>query len=516
MLKKGIKQKLVFSLVLTISLLMIAFFILLDRYLKDYSISESEKTVVLLGKNTSSMLQRYLFNADYIKLSTTVQPIILNDFDYLVVFDNVTQNIAYKMDKNGVTEDVIWEDMLKIEHDREYVRSDLVLGHDSFTQFIFPVNELSVSKPLGFLIIGLSQKNMKSRLTGITVRIVIISVLLFLSLTLTIYLLADKIVRPIKQLSYSIGKFASGDYTVRSDINSKDEIGNLSYNFNFLADKLNEQIKKIERHSKDLEKNVEERTIELLKALDAIKEKDRKLTQAEKISSLNAIVSSIAHEINNPLAIISGNLQLLEVKVKDETFRKKLVTAQEAIDRIANLIDEINFFAAIKDVSTKPMSVSGVLREVTERLVPGGVSMVIQGEAQGKEGDMLDTNAHLLTICLENVLRNCVDMFEHKKLNGKLMIRYFKDNPYFVVEITDNAGGMEEPEKVFDPFYTTFSDKKGLGLTFVFHAIQALSGEVQVENVENPDTGEKGAKVSLMFPLQVEFDDMSEYYQWQQ
>lgn len=515
MLKKGIKQKLVLSLVVTISLLMAAFFILLDRYLKDYSISEAEKTVVFLGKNASSLLQRPLFYADYNQLSTIVQPIILDDFDYLVVFDNGTRNVAFKMDRNGVTEDVIWEDMAKIEANLEYVRTDLVLGSETFTQFIFPVSEPSLSKPLGFLIMGVSHKNMKSKLTGITLRISIISVLLFVSLTLTIYFLADKIVKPIKKLSYNIGKFASGDYTVRSDIKSKDEIGNLSYNFNFLADKINEQIEKIERHSKDLEKNVEERTIELLKALDAIKEKDRKLTQAEKISSLNAIVSSIAHEINNPLAIISGNLQLLEVKVKEEDFKKKLVTAQEAIDRIANLIDEINFFAAIKDVSTKPLSMSGALTEVTERIVPEGVSMVLRGDAQGTEGDMLDSNAHLLTVCLENVLRNCVDMFKYKEINGKLNIRYFRDNPFFVVEITDNAGGMEDPERVFDPFYTTFNEKKGLGLTFVYHAIQALSGEVYVENVENPDSGERGAKVSFMFPLELEPEEIGESYQWQ-
>jgi signal transduction histidine kinase len=515
MFKKRIKQKLVLSLVITISLLMAAFFMILDRYLKDHSTSESEQTVVLLGNNASTLLQRPLFYADYNQLSTIVQPIILDDFDYLVIFDNGTRNVAFKMDEKGITEEMRWENMPDIKPDEKFVRSELALGGGNYIQYIFPVTEPTVDKPLGFLIIGISEKSMKSKLTGITNRILVISVLLFVSLTATIYLLADKVVKPIKKLSYNIGKFASGDYSVRSDIKSKDEIGNLSYNFNFLADKINEQIEKIERHSKDLEKNVEERTVELLKALDAIKERDKKLTQAEKISSLNAIVSSIAHEINNPLAIISGNLQLMDAKVEEEPLRKKLGTAQDAIDRIANLIDEINFFAAIKDVSTRPLSFSGVLTEVVKRIVPEGVSLVIRGEVQGQEGDVLDTNAHLLTVCLENVIQNSVDIFEHKEVNGKLNIRYYKDNPFFILEVTDNGGGVAEPEKVFDPFYTTFNEKKGLGLTFVYHAIQALNGEVYVENIEQSGGVEKGAKVILMFPLDVEPGKPGESYQWQ-
>ena len=83
---------------------------------------------------------------------------------------------------------------------------------------------MGVSRPLGFLIIGTSIERMKARLGEISRRILLIIGLLFLTLTLTIYFLSDKIVKPIKQLSEKIEAFAHGDYSVRSQIKTSDEI----------------------------------------------------------------------------------------------------------------------------------------------------------------------------------------------------------------------------------------------------------------------------------------------------
>ncbi|UCH98319.1 MAG: HAMP domain-containing protein [Candidatus Aminicenantes bacterium] len=492
MLKKGIKTKLILSLVVFTLLVMSIFFIILDRYLKDYSINETEKTIFFLGQNASSLLQKPLFDADYHQLENIARPLILADFDYLVIFDNITQNIAFKEEKTtiGIIDSLRLEEMLK--NQIAFEKESLYLNGEHYTQYLFPVISIGVSRPLGYLIIGTSVERMQSKLEGITRRILLISTLLFLTLTLTIYFLSDKIVKPIKILSEKIETFASGDYSVRSDIKNNDEIQVLSDNFNIMADKINEQILSIEGYSKNLEKMVEERTRELLAALDAIKEKDKKLNQAEKINSLNSIVSSIAHEINNPLAIISGNLQMLEIKVNKPGIKKKLEAAEEAIQRIAKLIDEINFFFAIKDISISPLSFSNLLSTVVSKVVPENISIIID---EGQD-DRINSNANLLNVCMENIIKNSVEVIQARDIQGKIHVRYFKDRPFFTVEIIDNAGGVEEPEKVFDPFYTTFMQKKGLGLTFVYHAIQAMNGEVTIENVEN------GAKVSIMLPLE--------------
>lgn len=491
MFKRGIKQKLILSLVVTTLVLMSAFFITLDRYLKEQSMGEAEKTILFLGRNASSLLQKALFQQDYQQLETIVRSIILANFDYLVIYDSSTGNTAFSEDQQQITRYFQWEKI--VGEKRIFDKSQVEVNQVYYTQYIFPILVSGTNQPLGYLVIGVSQENMESWGAGISNRLLAICLLLFISLVVTIYLSANRIVKPLKKLTALIASFASGDYSLRSTIKTNDEIHDLSNNFNFLADKINEQIVSIERYNKNLEDMVEEQTQELLVALDAIKEKDKKLNQAEKLRSLNSLVSSIAHEINNPLAIISGNMQLVEARVDDPLIKKKIKSAEEAIIRISDLINEMHFFSTIKDISTRPLSFSSILSEVSNRVIPGTIRVNIDKS----EDDLIDSNEYLLTLCLQNILDNSVAIIQARGIDGVINIRYYKESPYFNIEISDNGGGFADTKKVFEPFYTTYEGKKGLGLTFVYHVVQNLSGEISVENSEN------GAKIILMLPLEV-------------
>jgi signal transduction histidine kinase len=485
---KGIKAKLIISLVATTLAVLVLYSIILDSSLKSYSRMESERTILFLGQNASILLQKALFNQDYNEIKNIARSIILENFDFLIIYDSITANTAFLEDKHDIAR---FFDMAKMfENKSAFEKTNIAIAGENYTRYLFPVTLPGLSRPLGFLVIGISEERIESQLTQITYRLGIISIFLFLTLTGIIYLLSDKIVKPLRKLSRKIGKFALGDYAVRSDIKTRDEIGDLSENFNRMADKINEQILSIEEYSKNLEKMVEDRTGELLAALDNIKEKDKKLNQAEKINSLNSVVSAIAHEINNPLAIISGNLQLMDARITDEPLKKKLDVAQSAIQRIATLIDEINFFSAIKNLKVESLAFSHLLSDAVNKIVRGDVKINIDGIKE----DKITSNRNLLTLCLENIMQNSMDQFQFKKIQGEIQVRYFRDPYYFEVEIIDNGGGIEEPARVFDPFYTTFNSKKGLGLTFVYHAVQAMNGEIAVENIEN------GARVTLKLP----------------
>lgn len=487
-INKGIKAKLIISLVATTLGVLVLYSIILDISLKSYSRMESERTILFLGQNASILLQKALFNQDYNEIKNIARSIILENFDFLIIYDNITANTAFLEDKQDITR---FFDMAKMfEKKSAFEKTNIAIAGEDYTQYLFPVTLPGLSKPLGFLVIGVSEERIESQLQQITFRLGILSILLFLTLTVIIYLLSDRIVKPLRALTRKIGKFAQGDYAVRSDIKTGDEIGDLSENFNSMADKINEQIISIEQYSKNLEQMVEDRTEELLAALDNIKEKDKKLNQAEKINSLNSVVSAIAHEINNPLAIISGNIQLIDAKTTDELQKKKLDVAQGAIQRIATLIDEINFFSAIKNLKIELLSFSHILSDAVNKIVRGNVKMTIDGI----EDDKITSNRNLLTLCLENIMQNSIDQFQFRKIEGEIKVKYYKYPYYFVVEIIDNGGGIEYPAMVFDPFYTTSNSKKGLGLTFVYHAIQAMNGDITVENIQN------GARVTLKLP----------------
>lgn len=489
MLKRGIKFRLIGSLVITTLVVLSVFFFSLNSYMREYSRNEVEKTIMFLGKNASSMLQKGLFNADYLTLRSIAQSILLESFDYLLIYDNVTHNVAFSEDKRGVLSamnaDSLFMNRLTFE------KTELTLKNEEYIQYVFPVTWAGgANESLGALVVGISSQRMQSQLVQISNSLLITGFLLFLTLTLVIYLLSHRIVKPIKELSAIISTFASGNYQVRSGIKTRDEIGDLSYNFNFLAEKINEQISSIEQYGKNLEIMVEERTEELLKAMDDIKERDKQITQAEKIQSLNSVVSSIAHEINNPLAIISGNLQVIESRKTDEYFSRKIKSAQTAVQRIATLIDEINFFSGIREVTLMPASFRTLLNNALNVTAAGDPEIVVHGA----HDDMISTNQNLLSITLENILKNSVQQFASLGLSGKINVEYYREPYFFVICISDNGGGVKEPSRVFEPFYTTYNERKGLGLTFAYHAIQALNGIIEIEN-----EGE-GAKVTLRLP----------------
>lgn len=495
MLSRGIKFRLIGSLVVMTLIILSIFFVLLNYYFKDYSRKEFERTLRFLGSNASSLLTRELYNADYNRVRDVATSIGPENFDYMIIYDNMTDNMAFLEDEDGITASFKMETLIK--NKSSFEKTEHNFNGEVYSRYLFLLyTPGEMDEPLGALVLGISNQRMKSRLMAMSYRLFLISSLLFLTLTLVIYFLVARIVRPIRLLSVIMGKFASGDYSVRSQIRTSDEIGDLSNNFNIMAEQINEQIESIELYSKNLEKMVEERTDELLKAMDSIKEKDKRLTQAEKIQSLNTVVSSIAHEINNPLAIISGNLQILEARATDEKKKKKLRKAEAAIQRIATLIDEINFFSGIKDVTVLPLEFSLLLSNALSKVVPEDVTVKIESI----DDDSISSNQNLLTMSVENILKNSVEQFRHKGVSGEIVVRYFREPYYFVVEVIDNGGGVKEPERVFEPFYTTYNEKKGLGLTFAYHAIVALSGEISIENIED------GAKVTLKVPAMESYE----------
>lgn len=485
-MKRGIKKKLVLSLVVTTLVILLVFVLVSNLFLREYSRNKLENTIILLGNNVSSTLQSSLFNQDYNRLKNIVKTVIMEAFDYLIVFDNLTTNIAFQHVKGNQMASLKVNAI--VAGRTEFQRSLITIQEQEYTQFLFPIKIPQVSEPLGYLIIGVSREKMESELSGITSRLIFFSGLLFVVLTATIYFLSGRIVHPLKELSAMVEKMSQGDYSVRSQIQTTDEIGALAGSFNLMADKLNEQLASIGKYSKNLEAMVAERTRELQEAMDNIKDQEEKLARVKNINTLNSLVNTIAHEINNPMAIISGNIQMIESdQEKNHVNIKRLKAVNEAIKRIETLINDINFLSTIKDMTIHHFSFGNLLARVIKDVVPEDIKITVSDCPE----DYINSNQNMISICMENILQNSVNSIRQRKIKGEIAVSYFCQEDYFVIEVVDNGGGIEDVGKVFEPFYTTNAEGKGLGLTFVYHAVQALNGSLKVENFRD------GVKVTI-------------------
>jgi len=488
MITKKIKYKILVTIVTLTVFFFLSFLLVLNSSLRKMTFEQIENKSGLIGKNAAEALRQPLFYGDYTLLRNIVDPLFGEDIAYIIVYDAQTGRIAYSKSSREY-ELLVDELLLRINQaEAKQPATKVTLADESFLEYIFPVILGGRDKPFGHVVIGVSQKSISTRLRTISRQIGLLGLAVLVVMVFFIFLLSTSLTRPIGLLTKTITSFSAGDLKARSPIRTGDEIEILSEAFNLMAAKINEQIASIEKYSHELESMVEERTVKWKSTQDELQQKEIALLRAEKMQGLNMLVGSIAHEINNPLAIISGNLQFLEKDAGDRERRIKKI--DQAVLRISKLIGDLTFFASLREVTLKTLAVDSLLRELSAELIPHDIKVGFEGQ---KEMNIW-ANENMLRLAFTHLINNSVEELHEKSLDRQITMRLFEDNANCIIQVADNGRGFMEPERVFEPFYTNKPEKKGLGLTYVYHIVHLHSGEVKVENLGS------GGQVTITLP----------------
>jgi two-component system sensor histidine kinase PilS (NtrC family) len=236
-----------------------------------------------------------------------------------------------------------------------------------------------------------------------------------------------------------------------------------------------------------------EQTRKTKKELQAMEDHVKRV---EKMAAIGEMAAGLAHEIKNPLASLSGSIQLLKEDIRYDPDHDRLmqIILREA-DRLSLLVSNFLLYARPPAGKVEPVELDKVLIETTELFekdgsTDGRISTITNIES----GIWIEMDPVHLRQILWNLLLNAAEAIDGA---GKISIEMHGErNKDAWVEIIDDGCGMSKKtlKSIFDPFFTTKSSGTGLGLSIVHRILQAYDSRLDVDSEPS-----KGTRVTLKF-----------------
>jgi len=276
------------------------------------------------------------------------------------------------------------------------------------------------------------------------------------------------------------------------------ELAIFGQQFDSMLDQLQQRNDLIKRASQELEDKVHSRTQslhdktqELEQYIKLLNQTRSKLVMSEKLAALGELTAGIAHEINNPTAVILGNVELLQLELGDDSQRvsEELEAIHEQIDRIRNITRSLLQYSrqgGVQDEVTW-QHLNLIVKESLTLVRSGTKSANVQIESQLDAKCCVEVNRHQLLQVLVNLQMNGVHAMDDKGLLKIKTEDWCDDNDNVIgaaVHISDHGCGISEDNlaRIFNPFFTTRRSGTGLGLSVSQSIISEVGGKITVQS----------------------------------
>lgn len=317
---------------------------------------------------------------------------------------------------------------------------------------------------------------------------------------------------PIEQIHKVVKEVQMGKNTRIGKIGLDDqhELTQLAKQFDTMLDLLRQRNAQIEQAAAELECKVQvrtaslhEKTQQLEHHIQLLNQTRDKLVVNEKLAALGELTAGIAHEINNPTAVILGNVELMKFELDDDAERveEEITAIMDQIDRIRNITRSLLQYSrhgGVQDEITW-QHVNPILDESITLVKTGAKKRNITYKTDLHAKTSVEINRNQLLQILVNLQMNAIHSMNGE---GQLTVTsedWIKGEESIgaIIHVEDQGCGIkpENLKRIFDPFFTTKRDGTGLGLSVSQSILSQTGGEIRATS-----TFGKGSRFSVYLP----------------
>jgi two-component system NtrC family sensor kinase len=306
---------------------------------------------------------------------------------------------------------------------------------------------------------------------------------------------ARSIFQPVERMNRTMQLVEEGQAQARvGPLPARDELGALAGHLDQLLDVIDDKTEALQRWGQELDHKVAERTQELEASNASLQLAQQHLVKSEKLAAIGQLTASIAHEINNPIAVMQGNLDLMRETLGEASapVRSELKLLDEQVERMRIIVTQLLQYA-------RPTEYAGYVetldlnRTMEDCLVLVGHLLAqtsIAVERDFKATQHVSCNRQELQQVIINLLINAIQAMP-KGGELRLLTRDWwlhgtesgaASGAMLVVQDTGAGLSPEVRDRLFRPFFTTKNDGNGLGLWISQGLVERYGGGISAED----------------------------------
>jgi signal transduction histidine kinase len=461
----NLRAKFVVVIVSLEIVLMGAVSVVVERHQRAAILGQTRLRALSLGSSLAALSEGYLLSYNFAKLEQAVERVTADEEDVSYTIAHLRDGkVAAFSGRNDLQgrwlDDPVSQRAIQAQAPLVQPITMPQTGEPGYDVAV-PVYVPEVSQRWGAIRLGFSLKQAYLAIHQTRRDLLLLSLGAVICGTALAILLAMRISKPIGQLVSGVHEIARGSYDHPIQVESRDEISYLAQAFEQMRNSLQLHLAGLTEEKQLLEE-----------ANTRLKETQRQLV---------LLAAKVAHEVNNPLAIIKTTFRIIRVQsLEKAALADQLLIIEEEIDRIARMIREVLAFS--RPSQQDEVVEIGALIESLEPLLAQNLSRKRIGLKMISQPGLprVRISADHLKQVVFNIVRNAEDAMPD---GGQIVIQAVNKVNSVELSIADTGCGIPEAylSRLFDAFFTT-KEGMGLGLAISSEIIRAAGGNIEVES----------------------------------